>query len=144
MSIELLRQQCVDRFPLSRTRARIMTGLTEVIERLSQYRVAGELWVDGSFLTEKINPGDVDIVLRVQSQVYDDGTTEQRETIDWIGENLKEYNLCDSYVFPEFPEDDPSYSLGKERRDYWNDLFGHSRGGMPKGIAVIDLAGDIP
>ena len=144
MSIEELRQQCVDRFPLSTTRTEIMAGLAEVIGRLIQYQVAGELWVDGSFLTEKINPGDVDIVLRVQSSVYDDGTTEQRETIDWIGENLREYNLCDSYVFPEFPENDPNYILGKQRRDYWSNLFGYSRSRTPKGIAVIELAGDTP
>ena len=144
MSIDELQQQCVDRFPLSRTRAKIMAGLAEVVERLSQYRVAGELWVDGSFLTEKINPGDVDIVLRVQSSMYDDGTSGQREIVDWIDGNLRGHNLCDSYVFYEFPEDDPSYSLGKKERDYWNYLFGHSRGGMPKGIAVIDLTGDIP
>ncbi len=121
-----------------------MAGLAEVVERLSAYQVAGELWVDGSFLTEKINPGDVDIVLRVPSSVYDDGTIEQRRTIDWIGENLKEYNLCDSYVFPEFPENDPNYLLGKQRRDYWSNLFGYSRGRTPKGIAVIELAGDTP
>ena len=143
MSIEELRQQCVDRFPLSKTRAEIMAGLAEVIERLTQYQVAGELWVDGSFLTEKINPGDVDVVLRVPSSVYDDGTNEQRRIVDWVGGNLKEYNLCDSYVFYEFPEDDPDYLWGKERRDYWNDLFGHSRGGTSKGIAVIELTGDI-
>ena len=79
MSIEVLRQQCVERFPLSRTRAKIMAGLAEVIERLIQHRVVGELWVDGSFLTEKINPGDVDVVLRVPSSVYDDGTSEQKQ-----------------------------------------------------------------
>ncbi len=121
-----------------------MAGLAEVIERLIHHRVAGELWVDGSFLTEKINPGDVDIVLRVPSSVYDDGTSEQRETIDWIGENLREHNLCDSYVFPEFPENDPNYFLGKQRRDYWSNLFGYSRSQAPKGIAVIELIGDAP
>lgn len=144
MSIEELRQQCVDRFPLSRTRAKIMAGLTEVIERLSQYRVAGELWVDGSFLTEKINPGDVDVVLRIQSSVYDDGTSEQREIVGWIDGNLREHNLCDSYVFYEFPETDPNYLLGEEMRSYWSKWFGHSRSGMSKGIAVIELIGDTP
>ena len=144
MSIGVLRQQCVDRFPLSKTRSKIMAGLTEVIERLIQYRVVGELWVDGSFLTEKINPGDVDIVLRVQSSVYDNGTREQRRVVDWIGGNLKECDLCDSYVFYEFPKDDPDYLLGKQMRDYWSKWFGHSRGRTPKGIAVIELNGDTP
>ena len=106
--------------------------------------MAGELWVDGSFLTEKINPGDVDVVLRIQSSVYDDGTSEQRMMVDWIRGNLKEYNLCDSYVFHEFPKDDPDYSLGKRDRDYWSKWFGHSRSQVPKGIAVIELIGDTP
>ena len=110
MSVEVLRRYCVDGFPLSKTRAKIMAGLAEVIERLSAYRVVGELWVDGSFLTEKINPGDVDIVLRVPSSVYDDGTSEQRGMANWIDGNLRERNLCDSYVFYEFPEDDPGDS----------------------------------
>jgi hypothetical protein len=121
-----------------------MAGLAEVVERLSAYQVAGELWVDGSFLTEKINPGDVDIVLRVPSSYTDDGTIKQRRIVDWIDGNLREHNLCDSYVFYEFPDADPNYLLGEEMRDYWSKWFGHSRDRTPKGIAVIELTGDTP
>ncbi len=35
-----------------------MAGLEAVIKRLVDTRIEGELWIDGSFLTEKIDPGD--------------------------------------------------------------------------------------
>ncbi len=37
-----------------------------IIDRLSQYGIRGDLWVNGSFLTRKIDPSDSDVVLFVR------------------------------------------------------------------------------
>ena len=39
----------------------LMTCLESIIENLCKAGMSGELWVDGSFLTEKIDPDDIDL-----------------------------------------------------------------------------------
>ena len=82
-------QVCVDLFPLSTIRATIFGGLVTFVQTLEAANVPGELWIDGSFLTDKINPKDVDVLLRVDGAVYNSGTQEQRDAIDWVIANQK-------------------------------------------------------
>ena len=71
--MENVEQVCVDPFSLSSTRPIICKGLDVLVTVLELCDVVGELWVDGSFLTEKINPKDVDVVLRVDGALYNSG-----------------------------------------------------------------------
>jgi hypothetical protein len=61
-----LRRLAVIRFPDSFTRPSIMTHLEQIVGRINSAAIAGEIWVDGSFLTEKLNPEDVDVLLVVR------------------------------------------------------------------------------
>lgn len=135
-----LRRLCVEAFPRSGTRPIIMQGLQRLIAILESRRITGELWVDGSFLTEKIDPEDVDIVLRIESEFVDRASTKQHATLEWFARaDLKPDFLCDSYALVEFPTTDPRHAIGQHWRTYWFDLFGTSRRKEPKGIAVLDL-----
>ena len=117
-----------------------MLGLEQVVDRLRAFKVSGELWVDGSFLTEKIDPNDSDVVLFIQSAFYDNATTEQRESIDWINDDLKSSHCCDSYVSIEYPQNHSLYSENEWRRAYWIRQWGFSEdNAIMKGIAVISL-----
>jgi len=139
MSLLELRKLCVNAFPLSTTRSKIMNGLEKIVEKLRSNSIQGEIWVDGSFVTAKINPEDVDIVLRCPADFYDNCTQKQRDTVDWLTPNLKNTHLCDSYHFMEWPEGNPNYWLGECMYSYWMKQFGFSRGSEMKGIAVIAL-----
>ena len=88
-------QVCVDLFPLSTIRGTIFKGLVTFVATLETAKVAGEIWADGSFLTEKINPKDIDLVLRVDGELYNSGTVEQRQAIDWVIANQKLTLKCD-------------------------------------------------
>src|SRR5437588_12114043 len=81
MTVSEMARRYVQNFPLSSTRSSIMDGLTAVTTRLVKSWVVGELWVDGSFVTEKIDPDDADVVLRIGAGLYNDGLPEQRESI---------------------------------------------------------------
>ncbi|QDK79236.1 hypothetical protein EXU85_11715 [Spirosoma sp. KCTC 42546] len=67
-SLEEFEQIFVTPFPLSGTRLSIYTGLLEYIEALGDtlnqvtYTGSWQLWIDGSFTTNKLNPNDVDIL----------------------------------------------------------------------------------
>ncbi len=114
-----------------------MEGLEVIIARIEDVRIAVEIWIDGSFLTEKLNPNDSDIVLRVPVAAYESGADEQRATIHWIGQNLRNAHLCDSYFFFVYPDGDRRAVLGNEWHAYWLKQFGFSRGNDFKGIAVV-------
>lgn len=140
MTLGEVRQLCVTRFPLSKTRDKIMHGLEVVIKTLRQEGIVADVWVDGSFLTEKIDPEDSDIVVRIENDVYVKGNPQQKSVIAWINNNLKASLLCDSYVHVEYPQGHALYSEGEWMRAYWIRQFGFSRGEEYKGMAVIQVS----
>ena len=139
MSLAELKQLCVYDFPLSATRPRIMEGLEKVIEELRMNGIEGEVWIDGSFVTEKMNPEDVDLVLRIQAIFYENATHKQKEAVSWLTTNLKNTHLCDSYFFMEWPEGHPNYWIGQYMHNYWMKQFGFFRSNEMKGIPVLSL-----
>jgi hypothetical protein len=86
-SVEEIRDLCVSNFSLSTTRKAIMDGFLKIVEMLEAERVVCELVVDGSFLTEEIDPDDIDFAVVVTPQFYDACTASQRKLLDWIGDD---------------------------------------------------------
>lgn len=137
-TIEEVRAMCVDAFPLSTTRPQIMDGLEQVVDRFRAERIEGELWVDGSFVTDKINASDVDVALRIDGLFHDNATHTQHAAIDWL-ETVKNSHRVDGYVFPVYPENDPRYWFGEYEYAYSMKQWGFDRGDNMKGIAVLSL-----
>ena len=97
----------------------------------------------GSLLTEKIDPEDADILLRIQAHLYDNATPEQRETLKWFESGLKNSFYCDCYIWPEYPLGHDLHEVSENTRTYWTEWFGKSRSGHPKGVAVIAIPGGV-
>ena len=76
---------CVHGFHLSTTRSIIMDGLRLMVQKLEQAGIQGDLWINGSFLTVKIDPEDVDIALRINELSLLDATPNQMALIGWFG-----------------------------------------------------------
>jgi hypothetical protein len=52
-----------------------MDGLDTIVGKLIAARIVGDFWVNGSFLTQKIDPEDTDVVLHVDGlSMYELGT----------------------------------------------------------------------
>lgn len=130
---------CVNPFPLSNTRQGLMKNLEEVIQTLRDARVVGEIWVDGSFMTQKVDPEDIDILLRIDADTYDNGTPRQQTQIDKVAGGLRDSHNCDSYVHLEWPPGDPQHAGGQRRRKEWMKQFGTGHTDQPKGMAEIVL-----
>ena len=143
MSMSDVRRLCVDAFPLSATRAGLMAGLETVASRLVAVGIVGDLWIDGSFITEKINPKDTDILLHVDGMsMYECGTLEQRDVIDWIIRNLKNTDLlCDSYHLFTYHIPHLLVDEGEWNRSYWHHQFGFSREFDAKAIVEVSVPG---
>lgn len=98
--------------------------------------------MNGSFLTQKIEPGDVDFVLCLAPEVYMLGTPAQQALIQWLAgtethAQIKNDHSCDSYVFFDTLGGPPDMRL------YWLTQFGTDRDGNPKGIAVLSIPGGV-
>jgi hypothetical protein len=134
-----VRAGLVKAFATSLTRRGIMDGLDRFVARLDDAGITGELWLDGSFLTEKIDPEDVDCLIRVSSDLYD-GDSAKRAVIDWASEvDRRETHSCDADKWVEYIEGHPLFGRSDSDREFWTEWFGKSRGGVPKGIVVVVL-----
>jgi hypothetical protein len=112
-----------------------MANLEAIIGCLNQTGMKAELWIDGSFLTEKLNPEDVDLVVCVDGKDFASFDAAQRAALDWVQTgNLWERYKCDAYAFvrKRSPEGEWIYA-------YWLRQFGFSRANEMKGLVVVRL-----
>lgn len=132
-----LRKMCVIDFPHSKRRDPVMRSLEAMCTSISVAFIRAEVWVDGSFLTKKIEPDDVDVLVTLNAECAN-GTSQQQQIIAKV--NAKGFNMpvqCDSYLLFQYPKGHPLYWTAKYMRAYWLRQFGFSRGNQLKGIAVI-------
>lgn len=144
MTLDDVTRLCVDEFPLSTTRAPIMDGIAHLCETLDNEGIQCDAWLDGSFLTQKIDPRDVDVVFRILAEFLDRGSPHQRRIIEWAT-HLDRYDThkCDTYAWLEHPPGHRYFPDSKELGEKWAKWFGESRGGVPKGIAVVQICGGV-
>jgi len=128
---------CVDGFPLSARREPLMRSLQALCTTLSLSLIPAEVWVDGSFLTQKIDPDDIDLVVVVHSNILP-GTNEQQAVLSRIaGQEFTNPARCDSYLHFEYPEGHMHAAVSELMRAYWIRQFCFSRNQEMKGLAVI-------
>lgn len=94
--------------------------------------ISYEVWIDGSFCTEKPDPGDIDIVVFATPEEVGLLPPDKKEILrDFFGtkkEETKSRFSCDAYF---------CYRTDQEGRSYWRGWFGFTRAEGPKGIARV-------
>jgi hypothetical protein len=90
------------------------------------------LFIDGSFVSNKLNPNDIDVVLFVDYQIFE--LNEKR--INELKKRI-EYQLLDVYFEKIYPENHPFYIRYHSDSLYWNQLFTRSRQNRPKGYLIV-------
>ncbi len=117
-------------FPMSKTRPLLIDGLEQFIEKLKSLEIPIELWIDGSFTTNKLDPNDVDLVIFASETDVNtldaDKITLLRGLLDRLSSKSK--FGCDALF--SVKEDDNG-------RSYWRGWYGFDRDENPKGIARI-------
>lgn len=145
MTMDELWRLCVGRFPNSSTRERLFEGFCNLKSVLVRAAISAEIWIDGSFLTEKIDADDVDFVMKLDGDIFCSWSSAQQELIfqitakqnrDWI----KQQFCCHCFAFAVFPPGHPDFYAGQYWDAQWRKDFGYAlRSRQPKGIAVIEL-----
>lgn len=72
MDFETMERYFVTQIPNSTTRKRLFENLQNYIQQLQKEVFPWfEMWVDGSFMTLKENPKDIDVVTLLDYKVYE-------------------------------------------------------------------------
>lgn len=137
MTLEVLNALCAEGFDLSKTRLNIMKELKKMVIELCTRKIRSKVWVDGSFLTKKIDPRDADLVVQLDAAQGPSYTDDQIALIDMLADNSDNVPQIDTHVFPEYPPNHKRFQDGERMRKYWSKWFGKSRSNTPKGIAII-------
>ena len=131
-----LQSLCVDYFPGSQTRPRLMNTVSMVASLASRIRLAGRLWVSGAFLTEDENAETCTITLVLSEAAFQALDGDQREFFDWF----RDVRLFDKYKCHNY-----GIVLDPARADhdllcrFWFRQFGlHGEGGR-NGVAELRL-----
>lgn len=117
-------------FPTSKTRASLIQGLQRYLALLKAVGVKFEMWIDGSFTTEKVDPGDIDLVVFFDFNELNELPPEtQARLVGLVDRHTAKQNFgCD--VLMANKDDD-------NHRSYWRGWYGFDRNENPKGIARV-------
>ena len=110
-------------FPHSETRQLIFDNYLNYLDefqRLITFNFTH--WLDGSFMSKKIDPNDLDFVAFIDYRIYE----QKEEQIFRIVEKYG-YLKLDNFVSQIFPINHPRHAEMEHFQQYWTDLFSSSR-----------------
>lgn len=122
-------EEIEDRFGGSYGRKQLLAGLRHVVEQLRALGVV-EIWVDGSFVTDKARPKDVEVVYKAPAGADTDSwgllSFGQRDL-------LKKYHKVDLWPFPS-PQPLPHNPF---KTQTIVEFFSTDRSGIEKGVVLL-------
>lgn len=143
MSLTDLRGLCVDGFDRSKRRPVLFQGLTDFFTVLSNAKISGTAWIDGSFLTHKPEPNDCDLVIAMDGPKFEASPQDVQVAVERYFDTAKAWVKktyhCDAYLRFEYPVLHLLHASSLDARAYWEKQFGRDRSANSKGIAVVEL-----
>ena len=129
MNLQQIEKLCVEGFSgaARASRERLFYGLEDFVQRYLVARLPCEIFVDGSFLTEKLQPDDVDVAVSIEFCVSQNLTPQQRILIDATN-NEDFIGGVDSTAMIRYPRDHPCFRTAADLGNA-GELYGveHSR-----------------
>lgn len=149
------RQAFVDNFPHMPKRGEIYRGFSQFKTEMEGHGVSANKWIDGSYVENNKEPSDVDVLVIIRYDHLNNlSAPAQQHLSDCFrrGNDSKLRYYIDCYLLPWFPPGHQLRPWFEEKRSYWADCFGNSRGtgyqsrifricGPPKGIIEM-IIGD--
>jgi hypothetical protein len=130
-TLQELEELTVIPFPNSERRSILFESLKIYIGQFSKFNINIEAWIDGSFVTKKENPDDIDMVVLISevdvNKLSEDNKNSLRALLD-KNTCLGRFNLDVYYTSKE----------NRDKKAYWRGLFGFQRDEVtPKGLVRI-------
>jgi hypothetical protein len=122
-SVEEIRTIFVEPFPQSNTRQEIFEHYLDYLNEFKALITPHFThWLDGSFMSKKLNPNDLDFVSFIDYRIYEQKEEEIFRIVEKYG-----YLKLDNYVSQIYPSDHPRFEDMNHFKQYWTDLFSSSR-----------------
>lgn len=124
MTLEMIGATFVDPDAADTSRLRLFSLFDQWVHRLRQLNITGTIWLDGSFVTRKPAPQDMDCVLWYPAfvePISEAGKIEARSLTD--RDTAKAQFGIDLYI------EQPEYGKRMAREAYWRGLFGYQHDG---------------
>lgn len=126
LNLDLLKQLFVDELQESQTRSSIFEGFQKFLTNLSNFiNISFDIWIDGSFVTKKLNPNDIDVVLIVDAEILEQKGQEIESLFKSI--EAKQMYKVDAYTIAKYEESNPKFPLFQIEKAYWSNWFGYTR-----------------
>lgn len=138
-SISDLCTLCVERFPESTSRRRLWEKLLDLLRQLHDLRIPCDVWIDGSMLTTKPNPSDIDMVVHMDATAHVNLTEEQRALYRRLNSAKECDPDTDTHCFVTWPEGNQNHAEGQWMHAFYLQRFGWSRDMETKGIVKLTL-----
>lgn len=120
-------------FAGSSTRPKLIVGFKKYVAALKQVGVKFEIWIDGSFVTEKPDPNDIDMVMFGSEAELNNLPIPRRQVLlRLIDRASVRLTLGCDVLF--------CVAENYDMRSYWRGWYGFDRSGNPKGIARLEVA----
>jgi hypothetical protein len=131
---------CVDAFPTSSRRSVLFERWEVLLEAIERVIKVETQWIDGSYVTKKEEPGDIDLVSHLDGETLDGlGPVERTLLLGLVaGQLSKVLHGCDSFFLPVYPPEHPARAAYEAALDYWSEWFGTDRAGEPKGYVELE------
>ncbi|MBK1784713.1 DUF6932 family protein [Prauserella cavernicola] len=122
VTIDEFHTHFVDAFGDSTSRKRLFVRWQRHREALSSVLPIHSQWINGSYVTSKINPGDVDVVTLFDGEAFDGLAPGLQQMVGAMlaGKQTKHVWGIDSYALPIYPD---GHSLAPETlkaKDHWD------------------------
>lgn len=130
---------CVRAFDDRRAREALFFKFEEAVQAFARAMIPCEFWIDGSFVTRKMDPKDVDLAIKIDVEVSDALTPTQLALVDRA--NSEHFiDGVDSFVFVSYPRDHVLFSSAGNEKESWAEQWGleHSERWL-KGMLVLRL-----
>lgn len=135
IDLDTLKANFVDSFPNSKSREWLFNNYLRFLYRFQdKVFTYFEQWINGSFVSQKENPKDIDLVTFLDYRIY-----EKRgdKILDEFWKfSLEDENL-DSYIVKSYPENHPKYPIFLSEQKLWKDRYGSDRADDPKGFLKL-------
>ncbi len=138
-TIEDVRSALVDPFVASNTRRAIFDWWTHLREALHELGGFEANWLAGSFVTDKDQPNDLDLITLLDGPTFDDMPPYRRQLVRGIvaGHVTEELWRCDNYPLLRYPDGDAGQVPARAVARMWAQHFGTDRDGNERGFVVV-------
>lgn len=139
MTLWDIERQFVSALDDRQVRGRLYVSLEEMVQEFLRASIPCEMLIDGSFITRKARPDDIDVAVRVDWDVYECLATDQKQLVSGLNDEQFLPGL-DTFSYIAYPRDHPYRGTAADDAETWAEQWGSEHGKRwIKGIAVLRL-----